>query len=300
MRAPWAYTMRFEHRGPPAPFPANRTLAVRSRPPTPLGPHLHSSSDRLGLENDEVVRCTLAVLLRGRAEPQVLGSMERWVRAAPLRDVVCIGAADGCLLPLARLIAQLPLDFAAAVFVAFRPSAVVQVVDVLRRCAALPVAEAMSEEWIASGRVRVGPRDRQLRLTSSKTKLDDIVLERTVRPSIDVLFGSAASRLGRRVIGVLIGGGEGDGSEGARAIHSCGGLIVVPRAAFASGACLPTTPSSACRPDYVVPLADVGALLVQLVAAAGADTCAHPFTTRALHLMNGAPSISFDGDAPED
>jgi two-component system chemotaxis response regulator CheB len=196
------------------------------------------------------------------------------VRGAPPRDVVCIGAAEGCLLQLARLIAQLPLDFAAAVFVAFRPTAVVQVVDILRRCASLPVAEATNEECIASGRVRVGPRDRQLRLTSSRTKLDDVALEPNVRPSIDVLFGSAASRLGRRVIGVLLGGGEGDGSEGARAIHSCGGLLVVPRAAFASGPCLP--PSSACRADYVVPMAEVGALLVRLVAVADPAVYAHP------------------------
>lgn len=198
------------------------------------------------------------------------------MRTAPQRDILCIGAADGCLFQLSRLISQLPADFPAAVFVGFRPHAVVRVADVLRRSAALHVADAMSDEPIVVGKIRVAPRDRQLRFTATRTKLDPVDLELVRRPTIDTLFGSAASRLGRRVVAVLLGGGEGDGSEGARAIHSCGGLVVVPVSAFASGTCAPAVPSVACRPDHVVPLMEMGSLLSRLAAAARPLLCAVP------------------------
>jgi two-component system, chemotaxis family, protein-glutamate methylesterase/glutaminase len=188
------------------------------------------------------------------------------VIGARSRDVVCIGAADGCVLPLARLIAQLPIDFPAAVFVVCRPSSPASVPDILRRCAALPVAEATNDETIASGRIRVGPRDRQLRFTSARTKLDHAAAERVVRPTLDAFFGSAASRLCRRVIGVLLGGGEDDGSEGARAIHSCGGVIVVAAPAITLAVDKVYAGTSPCRPDYRVPLDAMGALLLRLTA----------------------------------
>ena len=178
------------------------------------------------------------------------------------RDVVCIGAADGKVLPVAQLLAQLPADFPAALFVlAVRGKSGALLPTLLGRCAALPVEEAAADEPIAGRRVRVAPCDRQLRLTSTTTELAQPPDNPHDHPSIDALFRSAASSLGPRVIGVVFGADGHDASEGVRAIHRAGGLIVMPAAGVALDPWV-----APCRPDFVVPVEDMGALLIRLTA----------------------------------
>jgi hypothetical protein len=137
--------------------------------------------------------------------------------------------------------------------------------SLLGRCAALPVAEATDDEPISCRRVRVGPRDRQLRLTSTATELGERGAEHRARPTIDAFFSSAAASLGQRVIGILFGAETDDVSAGARAVHRCGGLILEPAA---SRDRVPSRPArSDCHSDFVVPIEDMAALLVRLTAA---------------------------------
>ena len=84
------------------------------------------------------------------------------------------------------------------------------------------------------------------------------------RPSIDVLFESAADAWGPQVAGLLLTGANEDGAAGLEAIHRGGGLTVIQDPAEAA---VPTMPRAALRrfaPDYILSLRDIHRLLREL------------------------------------
>ena len=181
------------------------------------------------------------------------------------RDVVCIGVGDGRVLPLAELVAQLPADLPAAVFIVTAGcSAGALLPTLLGRHAALPVAAATDDEPISCRRVRVGPCDRQLRLTRTATDLSPCGVEHRARPTIDAFFSSAASSFGRRVIGILLGAEDEHASAAARAVHNGGGVIIESAAGL--GRQPPESARPDCHSDFVVPIEDMAELLVRLTA----------------------------------
>jgi len=79
-----------------------------------------------------------------------------------------------------------------------------------------------------------------------------------------VLFESAADVYGADVLGVVLTGASVDGAEGAAAIKAHGGALVVQEPATAECAVMPQAALNRTSADYVVPLADIGALLTRL------------------------------------
>jgi two-component system chemotaxis response regulator CheB len=84
------------------------------------------------------------------------------------------------------------------------------------------------------------------------------------RPSVDVLFRSAAETFGPRVIGVVLTGALSDGALGLAAIKDHGGLAIVqhPEEAFAPG--MPLSALRATAVDYTLRLAEIAPCLVRL------------------------------------
>jgi len=84
------------------------------------------------------------------------------------------------------------------------------------------------------------------------------------RPSIDVLFESAAEVFEKRMVGVILTGANNDGSKGLERVKHCGGMTVVQDPTTAE---TPSMPSSAIRfvdPDHILPLHQIGPFLGQL------------------------------------
>ncbi|HET7794983.1 MAG TPA: chemotaxis protein CheB [Rhizobacter sp.] len=188
-------------------------------------------------------------------------------RAPRLRrpvDAIAIGTSAGGVEALSVLLPALKPGLAAAVMVVLhlpreRPSLLVEIF--MPRCA-LPVREAQDKEPVQPGHLYFAPADYHLLVDEGpclSLSVDEPV--HFSRPSIDVLFESAADIYGERLLGIVLTGANQDGAEGLATIHRLGGITVVqePDSAYA-----PLMPQSAlrCGPvDHVLPLEGIADLL---------------------------------------
>ena len=119
----------------------------------------------------------------------------------------------------------------------------------------LKVEEAEEKERIQPGYVYVAPPDYHLLLERDETfslSLDDKV--NYSRPSIDVLFESAADVYGPRLVGILMTGANHDGALGLQRIKAYGGLAVVEDPATAKFPEMPRSALACTDVDYVLSL----------------------------------------------
>lgn len=161
--------------------------------------------------------------------------------AATQRSMVVIGASLGGLEALRTLLGALPADYPL-------PIAVVQHQDAsagdalavtLGGSIALLVREAEDKLPIEPGTVVLAPSDYHLLVEGSHFALDAGAPVNHARPSIDVLFESAAEAHDVRVIGVLLTGNSVDGAEGLAAIGRRGGAVLVQDPADAVAPAMP-------------------------------------------------------------
>ena len=85
-----------------------------------------------------------------------------------------------------------------------------------------------------------------------------------VRPSIDVLFESAADAYGAKLIGIILTGANNDGSQGLKKIKEIGGLTIAQHPATAEADTMPRAAIAATEIDYILPLNQISHLLVKL------------------------------------
>jgi two-component system, chemotaxis family, protein-glutamate methylesterase/glutaminase len=147
----------------------------------------------------------------------------------PGHDIVVVGLSAGGIDPLLHLVADLPRDLPASLFVVhhFPAQSVSALPAILARATPLPTAAATDQARIVPGRIYVGRPDQHLLLEDGFVRLSRGPREHGHRPAIDPLFHSAAQVYGSRVVGVLLSGTLDDGTAGLRAIQGAGGLTVV-------------------------------------------------------------------------
>ena len=177
------------------------------------------------------------------------------------RDIVVVGASAGGLEPLRVLLAGLPPDLPAAVFVVLHVGESSHLAFVLDANSSLPVKWAVNGEPLERSQVYVAPPGKHLLLHDSHVLLRRGPRENHARPAIDPLFRSAAASFATRATGVILSGALSDGTAGLRAVKRCGGVAVVqdPEEAL-----VPDMPRNALRyvdVDHVVPVAGMAPLL---------------------------------------
>lgn len=185
----------------------------------------------------------------------------------PARDIVVVGASAGGVQALTTLVAGLPPDFPAAIFVVLHvpPYAESRLPEILGWSTPLPTAHAVDGEAIVGGRIYVAPPDRHLLIHPGRVELGRGPRENRSRPAVDALFRTAARAYGPRVIGVILSGALYDGSAGLLAVTSQGGLAIVqdPEQAAVDG--MPRSAMRLTAVDHVVPTEAMGPLLDLLV-----------------------------------
>lgn len=169
-----------------------------------------------------------------------------------------------------ELIAGLPVDYPAAVFVVVHvaPDAPSILHKILDRATSLPVAVATSGDRIRPGTVTVARPDQHLILQPDRIVVAHGPRENRHRPSIDVLFRSAAVAFGARVTGVVLSGMLDDGAAGLWAIKHRGGTAVVQDPDDAEFPDMPRNAMEVTAVDHRVPVRGMPALLVRIAGEA--------------------------------
>lgn len=157
------------------------------------------------------------------------------------RDVeaVVIGASAGAVDALSALLPPLRRDFPLPIIIVVHlpPDRRSAMAELFRAKCALQVREAEDKDAIMAGIVYFAPPDYHLLVEADRTfslSCDAPVL--FSRPSIDVLFESAADAYGPHLLGIVLTGANGDGARGLKAIIDAGSQAIVqtPSSAFAS------------------------------------------------------------------
>jgi two-component system, chemotaxis family, protein-glutamate methylesterase/glutaminase len=186
--------------------------------------------------------------------------------------LVAIGASFGGLYALMDMLGALTTDFPAPVVIVQHRSADDQdehrLAHVLARYSALPVKDADHGEPITAPGVYLAPADYHLLIDGGRFELtvDDQV--QYSRPSIDVLFESAARAYGAGVVGVLLTGYGHDGTSGMAAIRNAGGITIAQDPESAMEGAMPRHAIEAGAASEVLPLDGIASRLLELAGVA--------------------------------
>lgn len=188
---------------------------------------------------------------------------------APRLRAVVLGASAGGLQALGAIVSGLPAHFGLPLVVVqhLPASGVSRLPELFAGKTCLATREVTDKCPLRPATLYFAPADYHVLIEDDLTlslSQDDAVL--FSRPSIDVLFESAAEALGPAVAGVLLSGASEDGARGLQAIHEAGGLCIVQHPGDAQ---VRTMPESALRrfvPDHLLPAREIHGLLCQLGA----------------------------------
>lgn len=159
------------------------------------------------------------------------------LKSNPYQAVV-IGASSGGLEAFMTILPRFPANFNLPIFITqhLHQKSDSILAELLAEKISMPVKEAEDKEPIKNGVVYISPPGYHLLIEPDKTlslSIDEFV--NYSRPSIDVLFESAAFVFKNSLIGILLTGANEDGGRGLKAIYKNGGLVIVqdPKEALA-------------------------------------------------------------------
>ncbi|HZH91072.1 MAG TPA: chemotaxis protein CheB [Pyrinomonadaceae bacterium] len=180
-------------------------------------------------------------------------------------EIIVIGTSYGGLAALQTVLPALARDFPLpVVIVQHRGKDSDNLCEFLRRHSALPLSEPNDKEAIAPGRVYLAPRDYHLLIERDGFALSTEAPVGYARPSVNVLFESAAEVYQQHVVGVVLTGANTDGARGLAKIKAHGGLCVVEDPAGAASRGMPQAAIDATPVDAVLPLPEIAPYLNQL------------------------------------
>lgn len=210
------------------------------------------------------------------AGPEAIPAVE--LPPAPVRpkagaiDAVVIGISTGGPQALKLVIPQLPADFPAAIaMVLHMPVGYTELyAQRLNELSRLKVVEAREGEAMAPGKALLAPAGRHLTLRREAdgtvvAHLDARPFDTLHRPSVDVLFKSAAEVYGPRLLGIVMTGMGMDGKEGAAWIKARGGLIFTEAEETCVVYGMPRAVKEAGLSDRTVPLYSMAQAIMETV-----------------------------------
>lgn len=181
--------------------------------------------------------------------------------------LILIGASAGGVPAIHRIIPELPSDFQTPLVVLLHlpPTAKVDFEVSYARNTKLKISEIEDKMPIENGTVYFAPP--AYHTLVEKEFFFSLSLDEPVhfsRPSIDVLFQSAADALADEVVGVLLTGANEDGAQGLKSIQEAGGIAIVENPETAEVPTMPKAALKLLKPDHLVSVPDLAGLLQKI------------------------------------
>jgi len=189
-------------------------------------------------------------------------------------EAIVIGVSSGGMNALRFIFSVLPAGFSIPIIIVQHMSAQSdsEWIKLLNDKSNLAIKEVDEKEKIENGHVYIAPANYHLLIEIDKTfsfTIDERV--NFARPSIDVLFESAAEAYKNKLIGVILTGSNNDGAKGIKRIKECGGLAIIQDPETAESAYMPASAIAAClsgrqaiQPDYILSLEKIIELLIKI------------------------------------
>jgi two-component system chemotaxis response regulator CheB len=181
-------------------------------------------------------------------------------------SMLAMGCSWGGLQALNSIFSALPADLDIPIVIAQHRMA--QSADgltlSLQKRTTLHIADAIDKEPIESGRIYFAPPDYHLLVERGEFALSTDEPVQFARPSIDVLFESAADSYADKLIAVILTGANEDGAAGLARVKSRGGLTIVQDPSTAVRPEMPRAAIAAARPQRVLPLDEIGPFLGEI------------------------------------
>lgn len=184
-------------------------------------------------------------------------------------ELVVVGASWGGLQALGTLLEGLPHGFALPLVVAQHrgTDSSTAMVRLLQIRSSLVIREASDKDELRPGCVYLAPPDYHLLVEPGAVALSTDEAVHFSRPSIDVVFESAADAYGERLVGVILTGANHDGARGLKRIRDAGGVAVVQDPATSERREMPEAAIAAVASAKVLPLEGIAAFLGQMSGA---------------------------------
>ncbi len=182
-------------------------------------------------------------------------------------QAIVIGVSSGGMSALKIIFSVLPANFCLPIIIVqhLGSHSDSQWIKILDSKSLLQIKEADEKEKIKKGTIYIAPPNYHLLIEKNKTfslTIDERV--NFARPSIDVLFESAAEAYKDSLIGIILTGANHDGAKGLKSIKDHGGLAVIQDPETAESAYMPRSAIAAVTPDYLGSIEGITSFIMQI------------------------------------
>jgi two-component system chemotaxis response regulator CheB len=187
--------------------------------------------------------------------------------ATPKFEAVVIGASSGALDALSALLPELPPNYALPIIIVVHLPSDNKgtLISLLRNKCKIDIKEAEDKELIRTGTAYFAPPNYHLLIEQDKhlsLSVEEPVL--CSRPSINVLFETAAEAYRKKLLGIILTGASSDGANGLRAVINSGGTAIIQDPDTAYTAIMPQAAIKKCPEAQILNLEQIVSYLKEI------------------------------------
>lgn len=178
----------------------------------------------------------------------------------PKIDIVVVGSSSGGISALETLLKGIDKNLHAAIVIVqhMSPDSGHTIKNLLKKYSTLDVKEPIDKEELLPGNVYIAPADYHLMVERQGFFTVNLgPKENFCRPSIDILFETAAEAFPEKILGVVLTGANCDGTKGCQHIKKFNGLVVAQNPDEAQMEVMPKCVIDAGVADYILTLDDI-------------------------------------------
>jgi two-component system, chemotaxis family, protein-glutamate methylesterase/glutaminase len=193
------------------------------------------------------------------------GNRQPTTRVAGGYELIVIGCSLGGMQALESILCALPEEFETPIAIAQHrhKKSNDRLPDYYRRSCKVRTMDADDKQWIQPSTIYFAPADYHLLVEKGEFNLSVDERVHYSRPSIDVLFESAADAYGAGLIGVILTGANDDGAAGVKRIRKQGGFVIAQDPKTAEAPQMPSAAIATGAVDQILPLERIGPFLVE-------------------------------------